>query len=186
MKLLRSDWKTERCLVAPAHDGDLAGMASVFSENAEVLRLLGDDCAPERLASDLLHHQALPPNGDPNREFACLIVDRESSETIGLLGIYCGYPKDTTFYIGSLFFKQRWQRCGLGREVVTSLELHALEHGYDEARVNVGLKNWPALCFWVGLDYNRVTRITGDRAFADATFANIELTKRLVREEPKP
>jgi len=185
MKRIPSEWETERCLVAPAGDGNLLRMASIFSDNAEVLRSLGKDCAVEKLASDLLHHAALPPNGDPNREHACLIVDKESKEAIGLLGVYCGYPKGTTFYIGSLFLKRNWQRRGFGGEIVRALELNALEQGYDEARVNVGLKNWPALRFWVGLDYNRVTRISGDRAFADTAYANIELAKCFAPESPR-
>jgi len=177
MKLLRSDWKTERCLVAAARNGDLPDVASIFSDNAAAVRSQGPDRPPEGLASALLHHEALPPNGDPSREHTFLIADKDSKETIGLLSVYCGYPNSTTLYIGSLFLKQNWQRRGLGRKIVASLEIGAREDGYDEARVNVALRNWPALRFWAGLGYNRVTRITGDHAFAEGAYADIELTK---------
>lgn len=182
MTFFRSDWETERCIVTVAHDGDLPDMACIFSDNAEAVRSQGPDCAPEKLASVLLHHEALPPNGDPLREHTFLIADKESKETIGLLSVYCGYPKSTTLYIGSLYLNRKWQRCGLGREITAVLERVARQDSYGEARVLVGLKNWPALRFWVRMGYNRVTFIADDRKFADAAYADIELTKRLTSE----
>lgn len=177
IECLRSGWETKRCIIAEAQDRDLQDMASIFSENTDAVRSQGANCAPQELASVLLHHKALPPNGDPSREHTFLIADKESKETIGLLSIYRGYPKTTTLYIGSLFFKRKWQKRGLGREITGSLELRAVEDGYGEARVAVGLKNWPALRFWVGLGYERITRITGDEAFANGAYADIELAK---------
>lgn len=177
MVFYRSDWKTVRCIVTQAQDADLAAVASIFSENSDAVRSQGPDCAPERLASILLNHEALPPNGDASREHTFLIADKESKEAIGLLSVYSGYPNDTTLYIGSLFFKRKQQRRGFGREIVESLEQRAREEGYGEARVAVGLKNWPALRFWVRLGYNHVTAITSDEAFADAAYADMELVK---------
>lgn len=177
MPFLRSGWETTRCIVTQAQDSDLEAMASIFSGNAAAVRSQGVDCAPEHLASVLLHHEALPPNGDPSREHTFLIADKDSKETIGLLSVYWGYPTATTLYIGSLFFKRKWQRRGLGREIVESLEQHARDDGYGEARVAVGLKNRPALRFWVRLGYNRVTKITGEEAFGDASYADMELVK---------
>jgi diamine N-acetyltransferase len=179
MRLLQSDWETKRCTLTEAQEEELEVMASIFSDNSNAVRSQGPDCAPKKLASVLLHHEALPPNGDPSRERTLLIADKESKDTIGLLSLYCGYPTPTTLYIGSLFFKQKWQRRGFGREMMGTVEIRAVEDGYGEARVAVGLKNWLALRFWVGLGHDRVTRITGDDAFSNTACADIELTKRL-------
>ncbi|MFC1737230.1 GNAT family N-acetyltransferase, partial [Candidatus Hydrogenedentota bacterium] len=108
MKPLQPEWKTKRCVVTEAHERDLPTLAAIFADNANAVRSQGPDCTPERLASVLLRHEALPPNGDPSREYTFLIAEGESREVIGLLSVYCGYPKSKTLYIGSLFFRRKW------------------------------------------------------------------------------
>ncbi|WP_405130652.1 hypothetical protein MHB43_24800 [Paenibacillus sp. FSL H8-0317] len=53
------------------------------------------------------------------------------------------------------------------------------ELGYKEIRINVALKNWPALRFWIKSGFNQVSGIYGDLEHSDETFANTELIKAL-------
>lgn len=179
MEIIVNDWETERCHILEAQELDIPVVTSIFTDNLDAIHSQGTDCQPEEIASILLRHEGLPPGGNPSREQTFLIIDKASQVTSGLLSIYCGYPTEETLYIGSLFFLRDWQRRGLGREVIEDLERRASEKGYRAARVAVGLKNWSALRFWVALDYNRITQITGHRECSGTTFADIELMKNL-------
>ncbi|MFC1600938.1 GNAT family N-acetyltransferase [Candidatus Sumerlaeota bacterium] len=179
MSVFKNKWETARCLVLEAQERDLGTMTSVFADNVDAIRSQGADRQPERLASILLRHESLPPDGNPSQEQTSLIADKASNQTIGLLSFYRGYPTSKTLYIGSLFFRRDWQGRGLGREVTEELERRALQEGYEVAKVAVGLKNWPALRFWIALGFNRIAGITGDKESAEATYADIELTKNL-------
>ena len=179
---LKGEWETERCLVLEAQEEDLPTMASIFAGNVDAVRSQGPDCQPERLASILLRHEGLPPEGKPSQEQTFLIVEKASKRSIGLLSFYCGYPTDTTLYVGSLFFLPDWQGRGLGREVIEYLERRARQKGYEEAYVAVGLKNWPALRFWVALGFNHISGIAGGEQNAETAYADVELTKNLKEE----
>ena len=122
MRDFKNKWETERCLVLEAQERDLRTITSVFADNVDAVRSQGPDCQPERLASILLRHECLPPDGNPSQEQTFLIADKASNETIGLLSFYCGHPTNKTLYIGSLFFRRDWQGRGLGREVIKDLE----------------------------------------------------------------
>lgn len=172
-------WETGRCVLLESRERDLPALASILAENLPALQSQGPGDWPEALASRMLRHENLPPGGDPSHEHTFLIADRSSNTTIGLLSIYGGYPSDTAFYIGSLFFRRDWQKRGLGREVVEDLERRAMENGYRKAYVAVGLKNWPALRFWVAMGFRCITRIAGCDEHSDTTYADIELTKTL-------
>jgi ribosomal protein S18 acetylase RimI-like enzyme len=163
-------------LKAQAHD--LPTVASIFEENMEAVLSQGP-AQSESLASDLLHHENLPPNGEASREHTFLVIDKVSNEAMGLLSVYRGYPTKETLYVGSLYFRQFWQRRGLGREVIEKLEGRATEEGYQVISLVVGLKNWPALRFWVSLGFDRIVGIFGDNKSGKAAYANVELTKNL-------
>ena len=178
MSVFEGKWETARCLMLKAQEHDLPTLASIFEENMEAVLSQGP-AQSESLASDLLHHKNLPPDGEPSREHTFLVIDKVSNEAMGLLSVYCGYPKADTLYVGSLYFRQLWQRRGLGREVIEKLEGRAKEEPYQVIRLVVGLKNWPALRFWVSLGFDRIVGISGDNKGGKAAYADVELTKSL-------
>ncbi len=51
--------------------------------------------------------------------------------------------------------------------------------GYTHTRVNIAVKNWPAIRFWTKAGFNEISGIFGDRIHSENTFANIELIKTL-------
>lgn len=179
MGCLAGDWETARCRVLKAHEQDTVTLASIFADNADAIRSQGPDCEPERLASCLLRHEALPPGVDSSQEQTFLIADKASNATIGLLACLCGYPTMKTIYIGSLFFRRDWQGQGLGREIVEELERHAVRRGFETARVAVGLRNWPALRFWNAVGFNNIMGISGETKFGESAYADLELDKPL-------
>jgi GNAT superfamily N-acetyltransferase len=179
------EWETQRCLIREVGPEALQQLATIFADNAEAVRSQEGDCRPENMASALLNHEALPPDGDPDQEHTYLITDKDRGIAIGLLSTYGGYPQPETLYIGSLFLKREWQRRGIGGEIIVALESRSLQNGFAEVRVQVSLKNWPALRFWVRVGYDRITTLTVDEQFAKDAYGSIELTRSLWDESPE-
>jgi ribosomal protein S18 acetylase RimI-like enzyme len=179
MKSLPNNWITHRCRLQLAGQEAVDSITRILAENRETLSLLFPEVSPELMAQELLEGQAIPPGGNPERLKAFLITGRENNTSLGFLSVYYGYPQEETLYVGDLFMDPLWQGQGLGQEAALSLEQVAAECGFREIRLAVGLKNWLALRFWVKLGYDRITKISGERAFAPEAFANLELWKRL-------
>lgn len=179
MNLLASIWEMGRCRLLEARENDLPVVATVLAENRAVFPLLGPERDLERLALSVLRHDRLPPNGHSAHENSFLIRNRSDDELVGLLSVYRGHPTTETLYIGHFFLRPRWQRRGIGREVITELERRAARAGYREIRAAVGLRNWPALRFWVTLNYDRITKIVGDPEYREHAYADIQLAKSL-------
>ncbi|MCP5197043.1 MAG: GNAT family N-acetyltransferase [Gammaproteobacteria bacterium] len=179
MNLLASLWELSRCRLVEAREHDLPVVATVLAENRTVFPLLGPENDLERLALSVLRHDKLPPNGHSAHENSFLIRNKSDDELLGLLSVYRGHPMTETLYIGHFFLRPRWQRRGIGREVTAELERRAGRAGYQEIRVVVGLRNWPALRFWIALNYDHIIKVVGDLECREHTYADIELAKSL-------
>ncbi|HRF45234.1 MAG TPA: GNAT family N-acetyltransferase [Candidatus Competibacteraceae bacterium] len=176
MNLLASIWEIGRCRLVEARENDLPVIATILAENHVVFPLLGVERDPERLALSVLRHDKLPPNSHSAHENSFLIRSKSDDELLGLLSVYRGHPAET-LHIGHIFVRPRWQRRGIAREVMRELEQRAGRAGYQEIRVTVGLRNWPALRFWIALNYDHIIQVVGDLEFREHTYADIELAK---------
>ncbi|MET3940428.1 ribosomal protein S18 acetylase RimI-like enzyme [Paenibacillus sp. PvP094] len=103
----------------------------------------------------------------------------EENRKIGLLSMYHGYPSEDSIYLEFLYIQSDIQKQGYGQEMIPALSLHLSSLGYREIRINVALKNWPALRFWIKSGFNQISGIYGDLEHSDITFANTELIKTL-------
>ncbi|ETT41898.1 GNAT family N-acetyltransferase [Paenibacillus sp. FSL H7-689] len=79
----------------------------------------------------------------------------------------------------SIYETSRYLHQWDGQELIQALTRHFSELGYKEIRINVALKNWPALRFWIKSGFNQISRIYGDLQHSEDTFANTELIKSL-------
>ncbi len=183
-EFLPGSWETGRCLLDRVDESALSAVQQVFSENADVLELLGETEPPVKLAQQFVSYASLPPGGVAWREQRFLIRDSEDHETVGILSVYFGYPTPETIYIGNLFLRPVCQRHGYGHEIVGELEQRAAQLGFSEARAGVGLKNWPALHFWTKCGYSHIAKIRGDAEFSSASRANVELQKDIYPSQP--
>jgi len=126
-------WETSRCLLTRVDDASLSSVQQVFSENREVMELLGKLEAPEDAARQFIGYGLLPPGGVKWREQRFLIRESEDRETVGILAVYFGYPTPETIYVGSLFLRPICQRRGYGQEIVAELEGRGAQMGFSEA-----------------------------------------------------
>lgn len=182
MKELPSRWVTPRCLLVEAGEEGLAEYTKIYEENAAVLALLAP-YEPASWARLLAEAQALPPEGCPEHLHSYLIYDRGGSRLLGLLSVYCGHPTPDSLRVNDLFLRPAVQRQGYGCELVTGLERAAARLGAAWLYLDVGLKNWPSLRFWLACGYTQIVRMFGDQNHGSQAFANLELRKELA---PQP
>lgn len=176
---LPASWRLATADIEIASEDDLSGVACVYSENADLLSLIGPETDPHTKAEAMIRHTELPPGGRPEQE-QTYVVRASGSDTVdGVLQVYRGYPEPGVLYLGELYLRPVAKGRGLGATIVEALEHRAREAGASEIRLGVGLRNWGALRFWVRMGYDRITKVSGDRAFAENAFAVIELARQL-------
>jgi ribosomal protein S18 acetylase RimI-like enzyme len=104
---------------------------------------------------------------------------RNEQTMIGYLSTYHGYPNKEILYLGFLFIDTVFQRKGFAKEVVVRLSEEAKSIGYTSIRINVALKNWPAMRFWVNNGFRSIIGVHGDREIGEDQYAFLELEKIL-------
>lgn len=171
--------RTPRLNGFPVSPSDLPEIQSVYAENCELLRLLDYDHDPAVLAERFVLRANLPTGGTADKLLNLVLKCGRTGNTVGLLGVYSGYPEPAVAYLGELFLRLAHQRLGLGREVCLALESDLRAKNMRTLRVGVGLRNWNALRFWIKLGYVRITGMSGDRYFTPDAHAYLELEKNL-------
>lgn len=138
----------------------------------------GESYNPEHI-QDCFFKGNLPPNGTLENYRIQTIRNQEDQQIIGILSVYHGFPSTDAVYLEFLYIDKNIQKQGFGQEVVNRFIEATAALGYKEIRINVALKNWPALKFWIKSGFNQASGIYGDHECSDTTYANIELIKAL-------
>lgn len=122
----------------------------------------------------------MPPGGKKeNYKMQSIKLKHLDKNLIGIICIYHGYPKDDNIYITSMCIKNDYKKNGFGQEIIEQLIKQLQLLGYKEIKINVSLKNWPALRFWINQGFNSINGIHGDKIYSEKTFASLELTRIL-------
>jgi ribosomal protein S18 acetylase RimI-like enzyme len=168
-----------RILARPVTEADASAVEAVYAANRELLVLLDRENDPALLARRFVHGRNLPPKGHSSCLHNLLLCDASSTDVMGILGLYAGYPRADVAYVGELFLSPSFQGVGLGREAYLGLEALLRQGSMSRVRVGVGLRNWNALRFWIRLGFSQVTGMSGDRVFKTGGYAFLELQKNL-------
>lgn len=96
---------------------------------------------------------------------------------IGVLGTYHGYPSDNVIYISSICIGDQFKKQGYGQEIINQLIIELRE--FEQIRINVALKNWSALRFWIRMGFENINGIYGDKEYSENSYAQIELSRFL-------
>jgi len=70
-----------------------------------------------------------------------------------------------------------------GQEVAAGLIRQLAELGYAAVWLEVYLKNWPALRFWLQQGFNKIIEYDGDKQFSESAQATLVLAKQLSKRE---
>ncbi|CAH1207777.1 hypothetical protein PAECIP111893_02778 [Paenibacillus plantiphilus] len=177
---LPSSWKTERL-----HMEDLtAELVLQVQQLYESSQYLGEwdgniERKPDYIMKCLAEGE-LPPNGKKENYRMQTIKRLEDGRIVGYFTIYHGFPNDDITYIAFMYIDRSCQRQGYAAEVIKGLTSELTRLNYRAIRLNVALKNWPGIRFWLHSGFTTITTIHGDVECSEHTFANIEL-ERVIR-----
>jgi len=172
-------WDTERLIVRDAHLHDVDKLQEIYtqSQNTEGWTSEVELTADYILKGIIEGH--LPPDGKKECFSIQLISLKSSSEIIGFIEFYQGYPDKEVLYIGTLLFSEDYRNKGYGQEIMSKSFTEAIEAGFQQVRLGVALKNWQGIYFWTKLGFDRIIKFSGDKVFAKDSFAMLELGKTL-------
>jgi GNAT superfamily N-acetyltransferase len=174
--------ETDRFLVEACEESD----SPRLKEMNRSVGYIGVWCGEEHTDGDIdkcLKEGDLPPQG--HREFYRLkkVVYKETSEIVGFIEFYYGYPDPATLWISTFYIEREMQDRGYGQEVITKILDVAGKYGIEDAGVGVHLKNWPALRFWFKNGFSTITGIYGDKVLASDSCSIVTLKRYLSKGE---
>jgi diamine N-acetyltransferase len=88
-------------------------------------------------------------------------------------------PQADTAFISMFVIHPDHQGQRYGQEVAAGLARQLAERGYVAVWLEVYLKNWPALRFWLQQGFDKIIEYDGDKQFSQSAQATLVLEKRL-------
>lgn len=147
---------TPRLGVVEATRAEVAALQSCLDGCPDYFERAGGTRAGEVEASRLLDEA----EADPLRRLYLFTLKRDGAPA-ALLDLWLDQPEPGTAHLGLLLVRQALQGQGLGREVVTALELALLAAGGDLLRLSVADENREVEGFWERLGFAAVGRLEG-------------------------
>ena len=92
-------------------------------------------------------------------------------------------PQADTAFISMFVIHPDHQGQRYGQEVADGLVRQLAELGYATVWLEVYLKNWPALRFWLQQGFNKIIEYDGDKQFSESAQATLVLAKQLSKRE---
>jgi hypothetical protein len=127
-------------------------------------------------AEETITNPDFPPNGKKENVRLECVYD-ENNEMIN----FCEYYIDNeTIFLGGFYIKQNKQKKGLGEKILKMYEEKwKAEKKYTRIILNVDIKNWVGIRFWLNNGCNKIIKWIGDLEYSDNTYAMLRLEKML-------
>lgn len=178
MKHLPSSWNSERLIISDVKPFEIVELQKLYDTSRYIQEWDGQE-NDANYVKNSVEQGNLPPDGTSANYRIQSIRTLEENQMIGMLSVYHGYPAEHVLYLEFLYIQNGVQKRGYGQEMISALTQQLATLGYDEIRINVALKNWPALRFWFRSGFSQIGGIYGDEKHSSTHFANIELIKKL-------
>jgi len=178
MKLISDKWNSRRLTISNLKEDEIPRVQDLYETSKYMNQWDGQSYNPEHI-KDCFFNGNLPPDGKIENYRIQTIRNQEDQKIIGILSVYHGYPSTDSVYLEFLYIDKDIQKQGFGQEVINQFIEVTAALGYKEIRINVALKNWPALKFWIKSGFNHASGIYGDHEYSETTYANLELVKIL-------
>ena len=180
VELISSYWETERLFIRDALlEKDLDNLQTLWESTAYIGEY---DGYPQRNKDDMYHYLRdgdLPPGGKKEYFKIKPVFIKETSEMIGYITMYHGYPDNKSLWVTFFYVNKKKQGQGYGHEVINRLTVEAEKVGFQSVLLTVALKNWEAIRFWTKAGFDKITGVHGDRTYGDDSYANLTLEKSL-------
>lgn len=127
------------------------------------------------LVSDSLSSEAA------NSRFKLQTIRRKSDGAlVGYFHLHHGVrQRPELAYISMFVLHPDQQQQQYGSEVAQGISNHLRALGYPAIQLDVYLKNWPALRFWIKQGFTKIDDLSGDRVHSAEAHARLRLEKTL-------
>lgn len=175
-----SKWETANLLIEDAQQSDIEELQSVYDNCAYIGEWTGAEGEDKEYMQQEFEHKHLPSEGKAELHRLQSIKLKSDNKIMGYTVLYHGFPDEQTLWIAILAIHTDYQSKQFGRELVSVLveEAKKLE-SCTRIGLTVGIKNWPAIRFWVNNGFTNILRFTGDKVHSDKTFAELWLARDL-------
>lgn len=172
-------WATERMIMRDANLQDVGRLQEIYSHSQTTEGWIWEDKLTPKYILEGLNKGHLPPGG--RKEFYKIqaMTPKRSSEIVGFIEFYQGYPNQDILYIGTLLLGRDYRNQRYGQEVIHKLCDQARKLGFSQARLGVTLKNWLGIYFWTKLGFNLILKFRGEKLLTKDSVALLELGKTL-------
>jgi diamine N-acetyltransferase len=173
-------WESENLLVRDTKKEELNELQVIYDNCDYIGKWTGLDNKKEQPMLAEFEHKHLPPKGLKELHRLQGIHFKKENKLIGYFVFYHGFPHRTSFWIAVLAIHTDFQKNKFGQEVMEQLtkEIKNLSI-YESIGLSVGIKNWPALRFWINTGFNEIIKFTGDKIYSEKAFADLWLSKKL-------
>jgi ribosomal protein S18 acetylase RimI-like enzyme len=178
-----SQWNAKRLVIQDSIKDEVDQLQVVYDKCNYIGKWTGaKDISRHPMLSEF-NHQDLPPKGLAKFHRLQSIRIKASGKLIGYVISYHGFPNNQTFWIASLAIHPKFQKNQFGQELVMHLSKEVTKlKAYKAIGLSVGIKNWPALRFWIKAGFNSIGGFNGAKYCTEKTFATIWLKKKLKRK----
>jgi ribosomal protein S18 acetylase RimI-like enzyme len=181
MKVLPKNWRTERLLVRDATMQDVPHLRSVFNACSYVGEWDNKFYEETEEAFIQLVSKSLKLNHSAEEIFkmqCVLLPGRE--DIIGSFHLYHNSPMPRRVWISMFVVHPHFQKNRYGSELAYGIWDQIRQLGeYEAIWLKVGLKNWPALRFWIEMGWQTIVHYEGDTVHSDDTMASVVLEKKI-------
>lgn len=117
----------------------------------------------------------LPPEG--LREHNHLHGVLDNSTVIGFIQYYSNYMNQNIIYLGDFYIHKNFQNLGHGKSILIEYEKYWKKLGAHKVVLNIDLKNWQGLRFWINRGFTSIKAYMGDYEQSINTYAMLQLEK---------
>ena len=127
-------------------------------------------------AEETVTNPDLPENGKKENVRLECVYD-EYNEMVNFCEYYID---DETIFFGVFYIKQNKQKSGLGKTILKMYEdKWKAGKKYNRIILNIDIKNWVGMRFWVNNGYNKIIKWIGDLEYSENTYAMLRLEKSI-------
>jgi len=126
-------------------------------------------------AEEIITNPDMPSNGKKENVRLECVYD-ENNEMVNFCEYYLA---NETIFLGGFFIKQSKQKQGLGKLILNMYEdKWKADKKFNRIVLNVDIKNWVGIRFWMNNGYNKIIKWIGDLEYSENNYAMLRLEKK--------
>ncbi len=173
-------WETANLIIQDTEQPELQDLQAIYDNCAYIGDWTGAEGGGENYVQEEFDKKHLPPEGKAEFHRLQSIKLKSGGKIVGYTVLYHGFPDEQTLWIAILAIHTDYQGKQFGQELIAQLLEEAKKlQSYTRLGLTVGIKNWPALRFWINAGFTTILKLNGDKVYSDKTFADLWLTHEL-------